>query len=166
MALRDLVPWGRNRSSVPSFRNEEASPFVTLHREMNRLFDDVFNRFDVPSLGRNIPWPSIEVVSSENEVRVSAELPGTDEKDIEVLLDDDVITIRGEKKAESEDKERRFSERYYGRFERVIQLPFAIEEGKAEASFDNGVLMLTLSKSPKAQERTKRIPIGGKSTKH
>ena len=59
----------------------------------------------------------------DKDIRVSAELPGLDEKDVEVLVDDDVLTVRGEKKAETEDKERRFSERYYGRFERVIPLP-------------------------------------------
>src|SRR3954471_6486658 len=68
-------------------------------------------------------WPSVEVVQSDKDIRVSAELPGLDEKDVEVLVDDDVLTIRGEKRAETEDKERRFTERTYGRFERVIPLP-------------------------------------------
>src|ERR671916_2515026 len=143
MVVRDLIAWGRNRSSVPSTmqRGEELSPFLTLHREMNRLFDDVFNRFDsgVPSLFRQVPsWPSIEVIPSENEIRVSAELPGLEEKDVELLVDEDVLTIRGERKAETEDKERRFSERFYGRFERVLPLPFAVEDETVEASFENG----------------------------
>jgi HSP20 family protein len=168
MNMRDLIPWGRNeRSMVPStFRGEELSPFMTLHREMNRLFDDVFSRFEggMPSLlGRTPSWPSIEAVETDKDVRVSAELPGLDEKDIEVLVDEDVLTIRGEKKAETEDKERRFSERYYGRFERVIPLPFAVEEDKIEASFNNGVLTVTLPKSAKAQEKAKRIPVNGKA---
>jgi HSP20 family protein len=171
MNMRDLIPWGRNeRSSVPStYRGEEANPFLTLHREMNRLFDDVFSRFDAPSmLGRSaMAWPSVEVVPSEKDVRISAELPGLDEKDVEVLVEDDVLTIHGEKKAETDDSERGLSERYYGRFERVIALPFEVESDKAEASFKNGVLTLTLPKSPKAQEKAKRIPIGGKTaTKH
>jgi HSP20 family protein len=167
MTMRDLIPWGRNeRSTVPStMRGEEMSPFLTLHREMNRLFDDVFSRFEggMPSLlGRMPSWPSIEAVETDKDVRVSAELPGLDEKDIEVLVDEDVLTIRGEKKAETEDKERRFSERYYGRFERVIPLPFAIEQDKVEASFNNGVLTVTLPKSAKAQEKAKRVPIDPK----
>jgi HSP20 family protein len=172
MAVRDLIPWGRTRPSVPSTmqRGEELSPFLTLHREMNRLFDDVFNRFDsgMPSLFRQMPsWPTIEVIPSENEIRISAELPGMEEKDIELLVDEDVLTVRGEKKAETEDKERRFSERFYGRFERVVPLPFAVEEDKAEASFQNGVLTVTLPKSAKAQDRAKRIAIGGrKDTQH
>ena len=110
MALRDLISWGREQPSVPSRRGEEVSPFLTLHREMNRLFDDVFNNFGAPSLlGRMPAWPSVEVVQSDKDVRVSAELPGLDEKDVEVLVDDDVLTIRGEKRAETEDQERRFT---------------------------------------------------------
>ena len=172
MAVRDLIPWSRTRPSVPSTmqRGEELSPFLTLHREMNRLFDDVFNRFDsgVPSLFRSMPsWPTIEVIPSENEVRVSAELPGMDQKDVEVLVDDNVLTIRGEKRSETEDQGRRFSERYYGRFERSIALPFEVEDEKVEASFENGVLTVTLPKSAKAQEKAKRIAIGSKGdTKH
>ena len=164
MALRDLIAWGRDQPSVPSRRGEEVSPFLTLHREMNRLFDDVFNTFGAPSLlGRMPAWPSIEVVQSEKDVRISAELPGLDEKNVEVLVDDDVLTIRGEKRSETEDQERRFSERYYGRFERVIPLPFAVKEDKVEASFNNGVLTITLPKSAKAEEKAKRIPVNGKA---
>jgi HSP20 family protein len=170
--MRDLIPWGRNeRSSVPgSLRSDDVSPFMTLHREMNRLFDDVFNRFEsVPSLlGRMSAWPNVEVTASDNEARISAELPGLDEEDVEILVSDDVLTIRGEKKAETEDRERGFSERYYGHFERRIPLPFEVEEDKAEASFETGVLTVTLPKSPNASARVKRIAITGKSknTKH
>jgi HSP20 family protein len=171
MAVRDLIPWGRSRSSVPSpMPREEVSPFLTLHREMNRLFDDVFRGFDagMPSLfGHGPAWPSLEVNTSDKELRVSAELPGLDEKDVEVLIDKDVLTIRGEKRSETEDRERRFSERTYGHFERSIALPFTVEEDKAEASFKNGVLTITLPKSADAVEQGKRIAINAKGdTKH
>jgi len=170
MTVRDLIPWNRSRGGVPSTTQESNfSPFVNLHREVNRLFDDMLDRFEtgMPSLMGRMPssWPSVEVTASDNEVRVTAELPGMEEKDVDLFIDDDVLTIRGEKKAETEDKERRFSERYYGRFERVIPLPFEVEEDKANASFANGVLTVTLPKSPKAQEKAKRIAING-STKH
>jgi len=162
MAVRDLIPWGRSRTSVPSpmQQSDEASPFLALQREMNRLFDDVFSRFDtgLPSAFGRMPgwsgrsWPSLEVTASDHEVRVSAELPGMDQKDVEVLVDDNVLTIRGEKRSATGDQGRRFSERYYGRFERSIALPFEVEEDKAEASFENGLLTVTLPKSAKAQE--------------
>jgi len=169
MNMRDLIPWGRNErsSSVPnSYRSEEVSPFLTLHREMNRLFDDVFNRFDstMPSVFSRTPaWPSVEVVDSDKDVLIAAELPGLDEKDVEVSVSDDVLTIRGEKKAQIDDQERHFSERYYGRFERVIPLPFEVEDERAEATFENGVLTVTLPKSPKAKAKMKRIPVNSKA---
>ena len=172
MAVRDLIPWGRDRSSVPSTmqHSEEGNPFLSLHREMNRLFDDAFSRIGggAPSLLATMPswsgasWPTLEVNASDKDVRVSAELPGIDEKDIEVLVDDDVLTIRGEKKSETEDAGRGFSERWYGRFERSIALPFEVEDERAEASFKNGVLTVTLPKSPAAQQKVKRIAINGK----
>jgi HSP20 family protein len=170
MSVRDLIPWGRSRSSVPAAgAGSEFSPFLTLHREVNRLFDDVFNGFETgtPSVFGRISWPSLEVSATEKEVRVSAELPGLEQKDVELLVDGDVLTIRGEKRSETEDKGRHFSERYYGRFERSLALPFEVEEDKAQATFKNGVLTVTLPKSARAAERAKRIPIsGGDATKH
>jgi HSP20 family protein len=75
------------------------------------------------------------------------------------LGDDDVLTLRGEKRAESEDKERRFSERYYGRFERRIPLGYEVEQDKIDARFKNGVLTIVLPKSERAQSQVKRIAI-------
>jgi HSP20 family protein len=169
MNMRDLIPWGRNErsSSVPgAYRNDEANPFLTLHREMNRLFDDVFNRFDstMPAFLSRMPaWPSVEVTETDTDVRIAAELPGMDEKDVEVSVNDDVLVIRGEKKAQAEDTGRQFSERYYGRFERRIPLPFEVEDDRAQASFANGVLTVTLPKSPKAEAKMKRIAINANS---
>jgi len=98
MALRDLITWGRDQPSVPSRRGEEVSPFLTLHREMNRLFDNVFNSFSTPSLvGRMPVRPSVEVAPSDKDVRISAELPGLDEKDVEVLVDDNALTSMSRK---------------------------------------------------------------------
>jgi HSP20 family protein len=142
-------------------RDDEVSPFLTLHREMNRLFDDVFNRFDgMPSaFGGMAAWPNLEVNATEKELRISAELPGLDPKDVEILVEGDVLTIRGEKKSETEDKSRHFSERYYGRFERSLRLPFEVQDDKGDASFKNGVLTVTLPKSARVAESTKRIAV-------
>jgi len=169
MSVRDLIPWGRNANApAPStMRTEPASPFLTLHREMNRLFDDVFSGLGGGSAlaGRGLGWPSVEMVETDGGLRVSAELPGLDEKDVELLIDDDVLTLRGEKRAELTDKERGYSERSYGRFERVIALPFAVEEDKVEAAFKNGVLSVTLPRSEKAPQHGRRITING-GTQH
>ena len=148
-------------------RDEEGTPFLTLHREMNRLFDDVFRGFDLAPFrfGRVFDhawsWPNIEVSENDKEVRIRAELPGLGEKDIEVQLSNGVLAIKGEKKTETEDNDRLFSERFYGQFERCI--PVAdIDEDKVNASFRNGVLVVTLPRSAEAQRNVKRIAINRK----
>jgi len=148
MNVRDLIPWNRS-SRVPVRRAEEGSPFLPLHCEMNRLF---FNGA--------WSWPNIEVSETDKEMKVIAELPGLEEKDVEVKLSDGVLAIKGEKKTEMEDEGRVFSERYYGRFERRIPVE-DIEEDKVSASFRNGVLTVTLPKLPEAQRQATRIPING-----
>ena len=171
MSMRDLIPWGRSEQTTPSRYREEGDPFMTLHREMNRLFDDVFRGFDMAPFGgvsRMASWPHVEVVDNDKDVRISAELPGLEDKDVEVLIGDGVLTIRGEKKSAIEDKERAFSERTYGRFERRIPLAWEVEEDKIEASFKNGVLTVTLPKSAESRSEVKRIAVNRASeeTKH
>lgn len=165
MSVRDLIPWGRNNGNqVPSLlRDDERDPFLSLHREVNRLFDDVFRGFGLPSLrgtsGIAAGWPSVEIADSDKDIKVTAEVPGLEEKDIEVLLDDGVLTLKGEKRSETEDKEKQFSERYYGRFERRIPLGAEVKEDQVDATFKNGVLTVTLPKTEKAQSQVKRIAI-------
>jgi HSP20 family protein len=172
MNMRDLIPWARSQQSAPGRYREEGDPFMTLQREMNRLFDDVFRGFDVAPFGApsrmTAGWPHMEVVEGDKDVRISAELPGLEDKDVEVLMHDGVLTIRGEKKSEIEDKERAFSERYYGRFERRIPLAWDVEQDKIEASFKNGVLTVTMPKSEQASAQVKRIAINraDEETKH
>jgi len=172
MSVRDLIPWGRNEGNqLPSvFRDDDRDPFLSLHREVNRLFDDVFRGFDsrLPALGRFSSfggggWPNVEVSDGEKEIRVTAEVPGLEEKDIEVLLEDGVLTLKGEKRSETEDKDRQFSERFYGRFERRVPLGYEVEDDKVSADFKNGVLTVALPKTERAQAKAKRIAINGKS---
>jgi HSP20 family protein len=162
MSVRDLMPWGRSGNQHPATYRD---PFMNLHREMNRLFDDAFRGSGLPAFGRLSSegggWPSLEVSETEKEIRVTAEVPGMEEKDIELLLDDGVLTVKGEKRSETEDNERQFSERMYGRFERRISLGAEIAEDKVKASFKNGVLTVTLPKSERAQAKARRIAIEG-----
>jgi HSP20 family protein len=160
MALRDLIPWN-NGSRDLSLHRGESNPFLALHREMNRLFDDAFRSFDAPFSSQSIGWPNVELNETDTEVKVVAELPGLEEKDVNVELRDGLLTISGEKKSETEHKERRFSERYYGRFERSIPID-DVDQEKVGASFKNGVLTVTLPKLPTEQQKTKRIAINGK----
>ncbi|ARQ14482.1 HSP20 family heat shock protein (plasmid) [Rhizobium etli] len=167
MSVRDLIPWGRNNGNqVPSLlRDDERDPFLSLHREVNRLFDDVFRGFgaSLPSLRGascfSAGWPSVEISDTDKQIKVTAEVPGLEEKDIEVFLNDGVLTLKGEKRSETEDKEKQFSERYYGRFERRIPLGTEVEEDQVDATFKNGVLTVTLPKTEKAQSQVKRIAI-------
>ena len=166
MSVRDLIPWGRSNNQVPTvFRDDDRNPFLSLHREVNRLFDDVFRGFDgrLPTFGSlssfSAAWPSVEISDTDTEIKVTAEIPGLEEKDVEVLLDDGVLTLKGEKRSETEDKDKQFSERFYGHFERRIPLGVEVEEDKIEARFKNGVLTVVLPKSAKAQSQVKRITI-------
>ena len=162
MTIRDMIPW--NRGGNVARHGEETNPFMALHREVNRLFDDAFRGFDLAPFGqngRNMSWPHIELSETDKEVKIKAELPGLDEKDVQVELNNGVLVIKGEKKSETEDKDLMFSERFYGQFERRIPLE-DVDEGKTAASFKNGVLIVTLPKSARAQEKVKRIAINNK----
>jgi HSP20 family protein len=164
--MRDLIPW--NRSRDVSMRSGEDHPFLTLHCEMNRLFDDAFRGFGLATFGAD-PFidrvggnrPNVEVSETDKEIKVTAELPGLDEKDVHVELVNGVLAIAGEKKKETQDKDRRFSERSYGRFERRIPVE-DVDEDKISAAFKNGLLTVTLPKVAQAQAQVKRIAINGK----
>jgi HSP20 family protein len=103
----------------------------------------------------------VDVTDTDKEVKVCAEIPGVDAKDIDVSVEDGRLTIKGEKKCEQEEKEKGQyrMERSYGSFERSIPLPTDVDESKAKAEFKKGVLRLTLPKRPGAPPRRKKIPV-------
>ncbi|HET6469075.1 MAG TPA: Hsp20/alpha crystallin family protein [Geminicoccaceae bacterium] len=155
--------------TTPSGRRDVAGagrdPFSALHREINRLFDDVTR-----GLGGLGGWggaeaaPRLDIKETENAIEIDAELPGVDEKDVEVQLADGVLTIKGEKKQErKEGKEPDWHlvERSYGSFVRQVALPAEVDEDKVEARFAKGVLTVTLPKSRAAETKTRKIPISG-----
>jgi HSP20 family protein len=168
MAIRDLIPWSRQENRLPASvsaersRDDQPHPLLSLHRDMNRLFDNVFRGLGVPSLTafeRNLTWPNLELGETDKDIQITAELPGIEEKDLDITVEEGVLTLRGEKKAEVEDKDRGYTERSYGRFERRVGLPRGIEQDKASATFQNGVLTITLPKSEAANENVRRIPV-------
>jgi len=147
-----------------------------LRREMDRLFDDF--RAGLPAgwpmrRAFDIDWPrehfatlwgetpSVDVSETDKAYEIEAELPGMDEKDIELSLSNGVLTIRGERKEEKEDKEKHVSERRYGSFRRTFRLPDTVNEDKATAEFKKGVLRVTLPKKPEAQKPVRKIAIRG-----
>lgn len=167
MAIRDLIPFTRETSS-PSLWRDWDSPVSGFRREMDRLFDDFFR---APSVGRfgefgggfAATWPSIDVKDKDNELLVTAEVPGLTDKDVELFVDNGILTIRGEKKREHEEKG--YSERFFGRFERQIPLPTNVDEVHCRADFHDGLLTIHLPKSREAEEARKKIPINA-DTRH
>jgi HSP20 family protein len=141
MAIRDLIPRSKNQEPLPARDNFD--PLLTLHREMNRLFDDVSRGFGGNSLSSVVEgrfgWSKIELSDTDKTMTITAELPGMTEKNVQVEIANGVLTIRGEKKAERYGEGKYFSERYYGAFERQIALD-DVQEDKAEGIFQERCL--------------------------
>lgn len=143
-------------------------PFSAMRADMDRVFDTFlgrsFARFPTPAKFENSDavMPSIDVRESETEVVVEAELPGMDEKNVSVTLNNGILTLKGEKKSEREEKKDDYHlmERSYGSFQRSFQVADAIDADKVKASFDKGVLKVTMPKRPEVVKAEKRIPIG------
>lgn len=159
--VRSLVPW--TETLVPANR-DVYDPFVRFRREMDRLFNEFFGSTALSAMGTGEAFmvaPQLDVVETDTEYRVSVELPGVDPKDVSVELRGDLLTIRGEKKAEQEEKsENRYVvERRFGRFERQIRLPAEIDVDRAEAQFDKGVLTIRLPKPAAAQKPARKIEV-------
>lgn len=174
MTLKDLVPKNLGKKLLPvQRRREEDDPFTRLHREMNRMFDE-FSRgfglstnvwrspFDMLEGGTAGTWmPRVDVAETDKEIKVTAELPGMDEKDVNLELSDNVLTISGEKRTEKEETEKNYyrSERSYGFFHRSLALPDGVDRDKVEATFKKGVLTVTLPKTATAQSKATKISV-------
>jgi HSP20 family protein len=164
--MRYLTPFRWGHRSIPANREPEGNPLNVFQREMNRLFDDFFKDTGIK------PWaeemeslgaftPQVNMTEDEKSIQVSAELPGLDEKDLEISLSKDSLTIKGEKKEENEhkDKEAYYLERSFGTFTRVLPIPKDVNTEKAEASFKKGVLTITLPKLAREKQSQKKIRI-------
>jgi len=144
-------------------------PFQSFRTEMDRLFDSFLGGMpSLTSLRQGFPstqviTPTLDVKENEKEIVVKADLPGMDEKDINLTVHNGVLSLRGEKKSEHTDERDNYHvmERSYGSFQRSIRLPDTINEDKAEARFDKGVLTITLPKRPESVSAQKKIQIKG-----
>jgi HSP20 family protein len=165
MPNRDLSPWTGRNTLAPFGRD----PFASFRREMDRLFDDFFAPGEARSFAGEASGggalsaitPSIDLHETDAAYEVSAELPGIEQKDVEVTLRENALVLSGEKREERKEGEagRHWSERSFGRFQRIIPLPEEVDADKVEARFNNGVLKVTLPKNPKAQDKTRKIEI-------
>jgi HSP20 family protein len=156
MPIKNLIPWTR-RDTEMAGREGVEHPALAMQRELNRMFNGYWDRFN----GHNGAFPRTDVAETDREVEVSIELPGIDEKDVDVAIANDVLTIRGEKKNSREEKRKGFylAERSYGAFHRAIPLPPGIDSDKAKAEFKKGILTISLPKTPEAQSRVKKITV-------
>ena len=153
-----------------------AWPFESLRQEIDRLFDDFGMSFwrpfpfrrslwaTEPSFRREVAWPTmpaVDVVEGEKAYEITAELPGMDEKNIEVKMADGRLTIKGEKQEEKEEKKKDYylQERHFGSFERSFDIPESVDPNKIEANFKKGVLTVTLPKKAEAQKPAKKIEV-------
>lgn len=151
-------------AGTPRYRD----PFAEMRAEMDRVFDSFLGRgfFGPPILSHPaapaILTPDIDVRENDKEIVFEAELPGIDENDITVTLRNGILSLKGEKKSEREDKKDTYHlvERSYGEFERSFRLPDTIDENQVKASFEKGVLRVVVPKRPEATTTEKTIPIG------
>ena len=166
MQISDLIPWGRDKDKTPTSESENGSnPLVALQRDINHVFEDFWSKVESGWNGRRdgvgMFGPNTDVTETEKSVDVSIELPGMTEKDIDISLTNDAMTIRGEKKIEHEEERKGvyMSERSYGSFYRTVPLPAGTDADKADATFKNGVLTVSLPKTAEAQAKIKHIPV-------
>jgi HSP20 family protein len=169
MAITDLIPWNKNRA-LAARRQDVLDPFQMLRRDIDRVFGDFLTDWTRPDrtlsmFDRQMGsfMPEIDVKETENEFRVTADLPGMDEKDLEVTFVDGALSIKGEKREEHEEEKGDVyhAERRYGAFERMIPLSSDIDLSKAKATFKKGVLKITLPKTENARSNRKTIPVEG-----
>lgn len=154
------------RSLIPSsWRTDPAQkydfdPFAAMQKEVNRVFSE-FGAGALDKAGVKALSPHIDVAETDGAVEVTAELPGIDEKDFEVVLEDDLLTIKGEKKSEREESKKDYHlvERSFGSFARSIRLPFSADAEAVKANFAKGVLKVSITKPLNVKNKTVKIPI-------
>jgi len=173
------VPVKKSQAQAPA-PGDMWQPLTQLRQEIDRLFEDFWGgtrRARLPGLFDSEPMtksfgsplgfvePRVDVAETDREFEITAELPGLDEKDVEVTLSEGVLTIRGEKKTEAEEKKKDYYrvERSYGSFQRSFALPESVDDEGIGASFEKGVLKLTLPKTAEARKKQRKIEV--KATK-
>lgn len=161
MNISDLVPW---RSRTPARRRED-EPYYSVRQEMDRLFEDFFRDFEMMpgERGRSGEFvPSVNVSENDSAIEATFELPGLSQEDIDVTLTHDRLTVTGEKRAEDEEERKNYfrRERSYGYFRRAIPLPAGVvDPDKVDASFDKGILTITMPKREESQAASRRITV-------
>lgn len=166
MTIRSLIPFGRTSIARSG---EESNPFTLLRQQMDRMLEDFSTGWAVPALsngdsGRYL-LPRVDIVETDNGIEMAAELPGIDENDIDLEIEDGVLSLKAESKFEREEKDEKrhyhLVERSHGNFMRRFTLPFEVDEGKVEARFDKGVLNVFVPRAANAQKPKRKIEVRG-----
>lgn len=164
----------QDKTNVPAQTSGRAvDPFSSFRSEMNRMIDSFFgggSGFALPSFGspdlrfgKVALVPEVDVTEDDKAITVTADLPGLTEKDVQVTLDNGVLSLAGEKREEKADAAAHITERRYGRFQRSFRLPDGVDESAISAAVDNGVLKIVVPKNPNAAPKARTIPIAGKA---
>ena len=181
MDMKKLAPWNwfkkeeeQQPAPLPVHRSGQLrlhDPFAQFHQEIDRMFDNFFRGFSLPSMGfgrertslSQTEWlkPTLDIAANDKEYAISVELPGVDEKDVELELADETLVIKGEKKQETERKEQNYyrMERSYGSFQRVLSLPEDAEQDGIVAAYKHGILTITIPRKAKPATKAKRITL-------
>ena len=159
-----LVPWSWARGSEEG--EKLPANFEDLRKRINRTFDEIWSGGHfLPTAWPRGEWgPKVDLSETDKDYQISVELPGMDKDDVELLLSDDRLTIKGEKKSEKEEKEKDYHlvERSYGSFQRSFALPTGVDAGKTKAEFAKGVLTIALHKTAEAKKKAKKVAITSK----
>lgn len=169
MARGHNLPSRPGSISDRGFGSPLLTPILALYRDMNRLFEDAsegggaLSSAGVRHSARTL-MPQIDVSETDKEIRITAEMPGVKEDDVEVTVTDDMLMIRAQKQIEREEDSQSYhvNERVFGTFLRTLQLPFPVAGDQVQARFDNGVLTITIPKG-QTQQRSQRIQVQGRS---
>jgi HSP20 family protein len=159
--ISDLIPWKKQESNISKSEKQEWEEFFDLQEEMNQIFENVLTPWQSKNFSTSNFRPEMDIRENEQEITITADLPGMDPDQINLKISGRNLTISGERATEKEEKGERFyrKERFYGSFQRSIPLPEAVDEEKIKADYQQGVLRVVLPKSTPSQQSRKSIPI-------
>lgn len=165
--MANLAKHHKSRTNV-----QRISPFIGIHRAVNEAMKDFYSMFETPTgaigqLNTSSMFPAMDVIDTGNQFKMELEMPGMDENDISISLNDNILTIRGKKTTSKETKDKNYLNREirYGSYERSIEIPTTANGDKAFASFNNGVLSITIPKKAEHHKQPKKIKISKQAEK-
>ena len=163
MGVKDLLPVSFSKRHMTRKDDGIKNPIFSLQKEINKMFDRFFDDFSLDRFEDRFRegYPRIDVTENESDIQIIADLPGIDNKDIEISLSDNILILRGENEDRVEEQNKNYyrRERSYGSFRREILLPAEVEAEKADANLKNGILKIVVPKRAESKIKSKKIEI-------